>query len=146
MSSRRRFYWLVGVGLLVLCFVPLALWMRHQTEWFYQARDGNKLVNQLRGRRPPDVSPRTWDLAADWAVTAYCNVCFSPGHVPLDELKRFRTELEERLRATVDLATVDWIWERLGRTGPHGRQYRERFEPEYREMLQTSLELDRRKQ
>jgi hypothetical protein len=53
--------------------------------------------------------------------------------VSLEELRRFNADVAERLRGPVDLGTVDWVWERLGQTGPHGQRYRERFEPQYRE-------------
>jgi hypothetical protein len=109
-------------------------------EYHYEQRATLELMRQLRDRRPVGVDADRWEYASGWAITAYCNICFSPGYVPLDELKRFRTELEERLREPVDLTTIDWVWERLGKTGAHGQKYRERFEPEYREGLKNMTE------
>ena len=93
------------------------------------------------------IAPPTWTPRRRGSgrltgpVTAYCNVCFSPEHVTLEELQRsFNTDVEERLRSPVDLTTLDWVWDRLGRTGPHGRSYQQRFEPEYREGLATMRE------
>ena len=68
-----------------------------------------------------------------WAGIAYANVCFSEGHVTLDALKSFVKDVEAKFKGPVDLSTVDWLWERLAATGPHGKQYRERFEPAYLE-------------
>lgn len=91
-----------------------------------------KLVAQLQKRRPQNVEAEVWKVATGWTITAYANVCFSKDYVSLDELRRFRVDLEKRLAGDVDLSTTDWIWQRLAETGPHGQQYRAKFEPEYR--------------
>ena len=135
MPSRRRFYWIIGSGFIAVCGVALLLWLQRQLDYYREQRAAFELVRQLRDRRPPDVNANTWEYATGWAITASCNVCCSSEGVTLEELKRFRADLEERLRGPVDLATVDWIWERLGRTGPHGRKYQQQFEPQYRESL-----------
>jgi hypothetical protein len=135
MVSRRRLYWLVGLGVLGLCAVPSVRWTLHRLEYSREQRVTYELVKQLRQRRPAAVAPLRWDAATSWAVTAYVNVCFSPEHVSLEELKRFRADLEQRLRGPVDLETVDWFWHRLGRTGPHGRGYHQRNEPLHRQAL-----------
>jgi hypothetical protein len=93
----------------------------------------------LAQRRPADVNAAAWDEATAWANTAYANVFFSEQHTPIDELRRFRIDVEERLEGDVDLATIDWLWQRLGETGPHGRRYRHRFEPQYRESLKELM-------
>jgi len=133
MPLRRRLYWLTSVALVSACVIPAALWMFRLREYLQEQRAGRELIVQLQRRRPADVDPETWEWATNWAITAYCNVCFSREHVSLDELRRFNDDMAERLRVPVGLATVDWVWERLGRTGPHGLNYRQRFEPDYRE-------------
>ena len=47
-------------------------------------------------------------------------------------MKRFVQSLEERLSEPVDLDTIEWIWDQLQDTGPHGRRYVEDYRPEYR--------------
>jgi hypothetical protein len=133
MLSRRRLHWLVAVALVAACVIPAALWVSRQSDYFRDQRAGRQQVVQLQQRRPADVDAETWEWATNWAITAYCNVCFSQEHVSPEELRRFNADMAERLRGPVNLATVDWVWERLGQTGPHGLRYREQFEPQYRE-------------
>lgn len=133
MPSRRRPYWFAALVLVVACVVPAALWVSRQLQHFRDRQAGRELVVQLQQRRPADVDPETWEWATNWAITAYCNVCFSQEHVSEEEQRRFNADMAERLQGPVSLATVDWVWERLGQKGPHGQRYRERFEPQYRE-------------
>jgi predicted outer membrane lipoprotein len=138
MVKRRWLRWLLGLALLAACAVPAALWLVPQVVYARQRDAGRELLMaQLYGRRPPNVSPDEWDVAAGWAITAYGNVCFSPEHTPLKELKQFCAELEERLHGPVDFKTIDWIWERLGRTGQVGQHYRQSYETQYQEGLKA---------
>lgn len=135
MLSRRRMCRLAVFALLGICTARATSWLLDLREYHRERRMGHELVLQLRDRQPADVNQDTWNWATTWAVNAYGNVCYSPEAVSIDELKQFRADLEEQLRGPVDLATVDWIWNRLGRTGPYGLSYQHRFEPEYREVL-----------
>ena len=97
-------------------------------------------LEQLRQhRRPEKVSVEAWEVALGWTITAYENVCFSESSVRIDELRRFRAEIEKRLAGEVDLSTTDWIWQRLAGTGPQGQLYRKKFEPLYREHVNHAL-------
>lgn len=138
MLPRRRLYWLAALVLVQVGVVPAALAVVRHYHYFREHRAGREQLLQLQHRRPADVDPQAWDWATGWAVTAYCNVCFAPGYVSSEELRRFNADVAERLRGPVDLATVDWVWHRLGCTGPHGLSYRLRFEPQYREGLATT--------
>jgi hypothetical protein len=143
MTSARRNAWLlvagiVAAGLLGVTYLIVLMWPQ-----FVYAQDrkaAQELVDQLRDRRPANVAAPVWEVAEHWAGIAYANVCFSAEHVPLDELRRFRADVERRLSGPVDLATIDWLWQRLAATGPHGQHYRNRFEPVYREHLRAELD------
>jgi hypothetical protein len=137
MVKRRWLRWLVGLALLAACVVPAALWLVPLVVYARQRDAEYELMVQLPSRRPPDVNPDEWEVAAGWAITAYCNVCCSPEHTPLKDLKQFCAELEERLHGPVDFKTIDWIWERLGRTGQVGQHYRQRYETQYQEELKA---------
>ena len=43
-----------------------------------------------------------------------------------------------------DLQSIDWMWERLAETGPHGQRYVEKFEPEYRSLVYNSQSVNNR--
>ncbi len=77
----------------------------------------------LKQRRPPNVTPRLWEESVGWAVTAHSNICFSEGHASYEAMCRFEEQLDEKLKGEVDLATIQWIGDRLAETGPHGQRY-----------------------
>lgn len=104
------------------------------------------MIKRLLDRRPPDVDANTWGTAWSWLQTAYSNICFSPDYVPHDELRLFLADLEERLRGPVELTTWDWVWDRLGQTGPHGRSYQQKYEPGYRLDIREHLEAAQKRQ
>jgi len=133
----REYFWFVGLALVITCVVPLGVRVYQVFAYAHEQRAAQRAIDQLCVRRPMGVNADTWEFASDWANTAYCNICFSPEHVSHDELRRFRADLEDRLRRPIDLGTIDWVWNRLGKTGPHGRSYQRRFEPQYREGLEV---------
>ena len=114
---------------------PLGLRIWQMISYSRQQRIGAELLGSLREQRPEGVSPTTWDHATGWAITAYHNVCFSEGHVTFDELVRFNHDTKLKLTENVDLQTIDWVWERLAKTGPHGQKYFDKFGPEYRSLV-----------
>ena len=132
----RTLFVLVGAAAAV--FAVFAAFLRI-TEYSRYQRAGAVVVESLAGRRPANVSQKTWDDATGWAITAYHNVCFSEGHVPLPELHAFIRDVDAKFDGPVDLNTVDWIWTRLASTGRHGKQYAERFEPQYRAIVYREL-------
>ena len=111
-----------------VCLAIPAKWLVDNLIWSYHQRKTHDLVNSLEHRRPSDVEPETWEAASGWTSNAYANICFSPDAVSLSELKRFTADLERELGKQVDLETTAWIWRRLAQTGPHGKQYVDRFE------------------
>jgi hypothetical protein len=146
MITARRVAWLLVGGLLAIVVLGGALLALRVWALYVYAQERTaayELVAKLSDRRPEDVDAEVWDVATTWAITAYANVCFSEGYVTLDELRRFRADTERRLAGDVDLKTIDWIWQRLAETGPHGQQYRQRFEPQYRDNLNAALATTR---
>jgi hypothetical protein len=122
---RRRPLWkliaavALSAALLGLCIVPAARISAY-------SRLYRQLDDRVRALNPSDpllVDPAAWDCAHGWAVTALANVCFSPEHVGFDEMRRLSDDLDVKLRGQVDLKALAWLWDRLGTTGPHGKEY-----------------------
>jgi hypothetical protein len=111
------------------CIVPV--W--RQAEFHRLARQIDEPIRKLRATRPYEVSPSVWECAHNWTITAYCNVCFSPGHVRTEEMYRLREDVRRKLEGEINLDTLEWIWDRLAQTGPHGKRYVERFRPRFQE-------------
>jgi hypothetical protein len=133
---------LVG-GLLVSAFMCITLLAVRVWPLYVYAQERKAIRAALdelqRDRRPVKVDVEVWKIATSWTITAYENICFSEKHTSIDELRRFRVDVEKRLAGGVDLATTDWIWQRLAETGPHGQLYRRKFEPLYREDVNYAL-------
>jgi hypothetical protein len=140
MRHGRRSRLFFGLGAFALC-ASVVIWVSvnvvPRVLYGGQRRTGDELFRQLSNRRPSNIDVQTREIATNWATTAYRNICFGEAQTPLQELKRFCKDLEARLQGRVDLTTIDWIWERLGQTGPYGNEYRLRFEPQYHAELEA---------
>lgn len=91
------------------------------TEFNRQQIDVGLTLNSLQSKRPTEVAPVLWECVWVWTRTFHGNISFSPEHVSLDEMCRLRDDLNEKLKGRIDLNTLAWIGDRLGKTGPHGR-------------------------
>ena len=80
-------------------------------------------IASLRERRPADVDAKRWEDSVGWATTASCNILFSEEHTPYESMRQFENDLDAKLREDVNIDTLKWIGERLGKTGPHGARY-----------------------
>ncbi len=121
---------LVGAGAILVGLLAPAFVSRFS--YAQQQHKVSDLINSLSGCRPNTASPAEWEAATTWTGIAVANVCYSPEHVPLEELRQFRNELESKLDGDVDLDSLGWIWDRLATTGPHGARYAAKFEVIYR--------------
>jgi hypothetical protein len=108
---------------------------RRRMEWTRLVRQTDARIRYLRPTEPNNINPYAWDCIHDRVVTAYCNICSSPGHPATVEMYRLRKDLEVKLGGEIGLDTLKWIWARLGETGPGGKRYIERFEPWFRECI-----------
>ena len=125
----RTLFAFVAVAAVIFALVAGFIRITEYPRW---QRRGASIVESLQTRCPPNVAPKTWDDATGWAITAYHNICFSAEHVPLESLKRFTHDAEDKLAGRVDLDSVNWVWSRLAECSAHGEHYRDRFEPQYR--------------
>jgi hypothetical protein len=120
------------MGLVALLALPMAFCLvpiQPHAEWSRLERLMDASIQYLRPSDPSTVDPAVWEAAHGSTVTAYGNVCFSPEHVSMPEMYRLRDDLDAKLKGKVDLDTLVWIWERLGKTGPSGESYARRFRP-----------------
>jgi hypothetical protein len=126
----------------LVCVLPFTI---RAVSVFQYSKERNAVVKELvsnmqEKRCPADANPDAWEAASVWTINAVINVCFSDQSTPIAELRRFRADVEKRLRGEVDFATFDWIWTRLAETGTHGQKYHRRFEADYRESVNEALQ------
>ncbi len=99
---------------------------------FANNRDvGLQSIEALRLQRPSDVSIASWEVAVNWTTTAYLNVFSSLDNPTSDDLEVFVEDLDRMTNRRVDLQTIQTLWERLARSGPYGKEYVDRFYPEF---------------
>lgn len=138
MASRSKVF-LTASGAVVIALIAILYVVIYQSEvvrFGQQVRRMNRLLESIASHRPTDVSIRSWDSAVGWARTATANVCFSPNLVSMHEMTTFVDELDARVTRDIDLSTIEWIWERLRKSGPHGSRYVSKWYPEYRRELE----------
>lgn len=102
----------------------------------------NEKIKALAGRRPANVSPELWQECVAWASIAEGNICFSEKHASYETMCRFERQLDEKLKNDIDLATIEWIGDRLAETGPHGQQYMAKWREQWKAM-QKQLKQER---
>jgi hypothetical protein len=86
-----------------------------------------RLHQWWEGRPPPGVDPHAWKETWGIVYNGFGNVCFSPKHVSLPEMRRLRADLEAKMHRPATVASLRWFWDRLAETGPHGKQYIEQM-------------------
>jgi hypothetical protein len=92
-------------------------------------------IESLAKKRPPDVSRKQWENVVDWTLNAHGNCLTFHRGIPADEMAGFEAELKRRLSGTVNLATIDWIWDEIVRLTPNGRRYSDNWRPTTPERL-----------
>ena len=81
---------------------------------------------QLQPTCPRAVDMEDWECARGWLVNAQSNWANST-FMSLEETRRLHADLE----AKVDFATLEWIWKRLGETGPGADRYMRDYESQF---------------
>ena len=109
-------------------------------EFFRLHQQSYSLIDRLANQPPAEVKSEAWQNLVEITITAFSNVCFSPKHVDNQEMARFYSDLRGKVEQDVNVVTVLWIWERLALTGPHGKQYVERFKPQLNDALEAASE------
>jgi hypothetical protein len=107
---------------LTLCAMPVLM----HSEWIRIYRQIESSINHLQPTNPKAIDPKQWECARGAIKTALCNL--TPGNTSNAEMAQLRDDLESKLTEEIDLDTMWWIWERIGGTGPFGKQYIERFQ------------------
>jgi hypothetical protein len=96
----------------------------------------------LEGWRAPPAhaNPVDWEAAWGTLYNALGNVCFTPEHISARELARLREDVERKNQEPVTFETLEWLWWRLGQTGPHGNEYITQMQPMWEERKERYVE------
>jgi hypothetical protein len=96
----------------VLAFVaPFVRFVSEQRKFHGLVVQVSEEIESLELRRPPDVPPDQWNRAVAWTRNLIVQVYFSPVASDPDSLEQLRDELRQKLNGSVDLGTLQWIWE-----------------------------------
>jgi hypothetical protein len=131
---RKRLVASIAILLALAIAVGVALYFSRTDEktraWreFYAEVDQVKaIVENMRWECPPNVDQMRWEAACDITCSAVGNVCYTPEHVSMSEMRRLREDIERKAAEPASLDTLRWIWHRLAQTGPHGKECAERM-------------------
>jgi hypothetical protein len=105
----------------------LVIWRPHQQhlEWY---RDIEEHIIRLADRRPEGVSPSRWAYCLSWTWQLHTN-CGGYEYFDRSERTGFLAEFDRRLTGTVDLGTIDWIWDEYVEHSTCGRGYSRKYRP-----------------
>src|SRR5262245_16437089 len=96
MTNVRWFNWLLLSAVGIVVAIPI--WFVVQQSMYgrlsSEIRDSLK---SLEFRRPPTVNADAWECCVNWAVTAQCNICFSPGHTKYSAMLALRGQIDAML-------------------------------------------------
>ena len=68
----------------------------------------------------------------EWTAVAHFNAFHLWHPPPIEEAYRLREELMPKLSGPVDMQTLEWAWDRIGRTGADGKDLTDRLGPTFR--------------
>jgi len=139
-TSRWRWLLWTIVGIVVLGFCWVGWHVARAYAYTKEAeRSFNALFITLREKRPQHISQDEWNLGVYWAVNAHTNVFIGEHGASFQSMKRFGDQLDDKLKAELDITIFDWIWDQLEQAGAAGKRY-VRFRQVYREDLQAIRE------
>lgn len=103
--------------------------------------NGLQTIEELRDKRPSDVSEASWELAMDWSRTAYLKVFSSVDNPTSKNLAVFTEDLDRIAKSQSGLQMIDNLWDGLARSGPYGADYVRRFYPKFKHSYSVQEEL-----
>jgi hypothetical protein len=146
---RVRHPLLFGLLPTLIVVVGLLVWIAPKwvarNKYIHCSRRINEKIKSLDERRPATIDPRLWDDCVAWASIAHCNICFSEEHASYEAMCRFEGQLDQKLKGEVDLATIEWIGDRLAETGPHGQRYMRDWREQWKARIQQAQEEETHK-
>ncbi len=91
------------------------------------------VINDLRKRCPPELTPRQWESAVSWTNNLHANSLL-PFQSDARTIRQFEDRLRRKTEEKVNMATIDWIWAEYARVCPGGAHY-QRFHEQMMEEI-----------
>jgi hypothetical protein len=95
-----------------------------------------RTLEPWRQNPPPDVDANAWREASGFITkTAVHNILLSPDTTTVAEMRRLRHDVEVKMsEGPAGVEHLDWLWHRLGQTGPSGVRYTTQKQPMWDEV------------
>jgi hypothetical protein len=116
-------FFAVGVGLLT----PVVRSVAHLQAFFRVHGQVKEKIQSLAVRCPPDVPSAQWKRAVDWTSNLISQEYIAPSDEDPDSLRELHDGLSEKIKGTVDLTTLQWVWEQCEKAPRGGAGYAIRF-------------------
>lgn len=130
----------IAIAVIGLLLAVAACWLmgRHWLEsrrFTAEREEIYRIVEVWQRQPPPGVDGHVWQEVCKLGGIAVGNVCFTPRHVSLEEIEALRADVAAKDAAPIDADTLQWLWDRLAATGPHGQRYTRRMQPMWDEAM-----------
>ena len=108
-----------GIPIYLVILGPAIEWQLFGAEY----EEMEELLWRWGENCPEGMDDRDWQRSFNATLSIFANVCFSPEHVSLKEMRRLNFDLRHKLQEPTSLEALEWVLNRLGETGSHGRKY-----------------------
>ena len=122
---------LAAIAIAVVYLLPTTIWPHHV--FFREKEQILAILEGMEETPPAGTDADRWRRVWGIVYNGFGNVCFTREHVSIDEMRRLHAEVQRKSTETPSLDWPHWLWERLARTGPHGKEYIEQMTPLFEE-------------
>jgi hypothetical protein len=100
--------------------------MKTHNDWYKKVRAD---IYGLASKRPADVTRGQWEFIIGWTVNLHANCVADFTQVTAIGQDSFASEFEEKLRGSVDISTIDWVWDQYAKFTKSGKLYSDKYRP-----------------
>ena len=125
-SGRRYFLYglMIAAAVVLFAFSGFMYWQLLQFRRHRQASDRMEIaIARLAFHRPGHLTDDQWAYCILLTWNLHSNYGVIPQYLPTDDLERIVAELEAKIEAGPDLATIDWLWDEYFKAYPRARNY-----------------------
>jgi hypothetical protein len=123
---------MVGVGVLAVVLGLFIVPVARDYEYMRLQRQIRDAISRLQPTDPP-LFTADWKCGHGYVESAYYHTCMVHDGIPVPELYRLRDDIRLKSEGPVGLDTLDWLLDRLAKTGPVGKWFAERSEVQMRD-------------
>ncbi|MHB8974959.1 MAG: leucine-rich repeat domain-containing protein [Pirellulaceae bacterium] len=119
----RVLLWVLFLALCVGLITPVLQFVIRHRDFSRLHEQVKDKIESLAVRCPTGVPPAQWQNAVDWTSNLISQVYFGPVENDPDSLRELNDGLADRIKGTIDLTTLQWVWEQCEKAPRDGAVY-----------------------